>query len=321
MNLSKTFRKLLAASFVFLTPFSYAENNQAIKLVVGFSAGGSNDIVARIVAKKASEILNKNIIVVNQPGASGMIAAEGVAKAKPDGQTLLIASPTVLAIAPYITKTRKYNPLDDFVGIGTVAMNAQVIAVNPKIQVQNLKDLSLLTKERKLSLASAGASSLSHLTIEMLRAAGMGEVIHVPFKGGLLAANDTIAGHVDGVIMDIPPLKPFVQSGQLKAIATTGNNRSNFLPDVPTAHELGYQEINAVNWFAIVAPKGLDGSLADKLHAAFSKSVKDPEVINQLANAGIDPMTQQSREDFNKFLQEEIKKWNNVITAAKIAEQ
>ena len=289
-----------------------------VKVVVGFAAGGSNDIVARVVSKKAGEILGEILVVVNQPGASGAIAAEAVAKAKPDGQTLLLASPTVLAIAPHVMPDLRYHPQRDFVGIGTVAMNVQVLAINPSVKAKNMQEFLSLTRSNDLSMASAGNGALSHLTIELLRSSGGGKVTHIPFKGGAPATNDVVAGHVDGIIMDLPPLKSFIASGRLRALAVTSRTRSTFLPDVPTAIESGMRDVEAVNWFAVLAPKGTPGKTADLIHDAFSKAVKDPAVIKQLADAGIEPMTQASRADFDAFLQEELVRWGKVAATAKI---
>lgn len=290
----------------------------ATKLIVGFAAGGSNDIVARVVAKKAGELLGTNIVVVNQPGANGAIAAEAVARAKPDGKTLLIASPSVLAIAPVLNAALPYNPTKDFVGIGTVAVNAQVIAINPKVSATTLTEFLASSATTPATIASAGSGGLSHLTIEMLRFVSNANPTHVPFKGGALATNDVVAGHVDGIVMDLPPLKAFIESGKLRALAVTGRTRSSFLPAVPTAMEAGVRDMEAVNWFSVMAPKGTPKATADALHAAFTKAATDPAVVESLSKSGIEPMTQNSREDFDAFLQAELKRWKTVVDSAKI---
>jgi len=291
----------------------------AVKLVVGFAAGGSNDVVARIVAKKAAEILGVPIVVQNQPGANGAIAAEAVARAKPDGQTLLIASPSVLAIAPHLTPNLPYNPLTDFVGIGSVAVNAQVIAVNPGVKAQNMKEFLALTKSSDLTMGAAGTGGLSHLTIELLKLSAGVKLTVVPFKGGAPATNDAVAGHINGIVMDLPPLKSFIEAGRLRALAVTSQNRSKFLPGVPTAIEAGVRDMDAVNWFAILAPKGTPDKTADALYAAFTKAAQDPAVVETLAQSGIEPMTQKSRADFNTFLKSELERWGKVVKTANIA--
>lgn len=289
-----------------------------IKLVVGFAAGGSNDVVARVVAKKASEILGVPVIVQNQPGANGAIAAQAVATAKPDGQTLLIASPSVLAIAPHLVPNLPYKPLTDFVGIGGVAMNPQVIAINPNVKAQNMKEFLDLSKSSDLTMAAAGTGGLSHLTIEMLKLAADAKLTVVPFKGGAPATNDVVAGHVNGIVMDLPPLKSFIEASRLRALAVTSPNRSKFLPDVPTAIESGVRDMDAVNWFAILAPKGTPSQIADALHAAFTEAAQDPDVVETLAKSGIEPMTQKSRAEFNAFLKSELERWGKIVKAANI---
>lgn len=289
-----------------------------VKLVVGFAAGGSNDIVARIVAKKAGELLGQPIVVQNQPGANGAIAAEAVAKAAPDGKTLLIASPSVLAIAPHVTPNLPYDPVKDFEGIGSVAVNAQVIAVNPDVPAKNLQEFLKASKNTSFSVASAGNGGLSHLTIELLNLTAGVELTHVPYRGGALATNDAVAGHVNAIVMDLPPLKSFIESGRLRALAVTSKERSTFVPDVPTAIESGVGDMVAVNWFAILAPKGTPSGVADTLHDAFSRAARDPEVVESLAKAGIEPMTQASRAEFNAFLKGELERWGNVVKTANI---
>lgn len=291
-----------------------------VKLVVGFTAGGSNDIVARVIAQKASEILGETIIVQNQPGANGAIAAEAVARANPDGQTLLIASSSVLAIAPLLTPNLRYSPLDDFVGIGTVAVNAQVIAVNPDVKAQNMKEFLDLARSSDLTVGVAGIGGLAHLTIELLKlSAADVKLTLVPFRGGAPATNDVIAGHVDGIVMDLSPLKPFIESGRLRALAVTSRDRSSFLPNVPTAMESGLRNMEAVNWFGVLAPKGTPAGTADAMHAAFTKAAQDPSVVETLANSGIEPMTQSSRAEFDTFLKAELERWGKVVQTAGVA--
>lgn len=289
-----------------------------VRLIVGFAAGGSNDIVARIIAKRAAEILGETIIVQNQPGANGAIAAGAVARAKPDGQTLLIASPSVLTIAPHLMADLPYNPLNDFVGVGTVAVNAQVIAVNPNVKAQNMKEFLALAKSSDLTMGVAGVGALSHLTIELLKLSGGVKLTLVPFKGGAPATNDAIAGHIDGIVMDLPPLKSFIESGRLRALAVTSRTRSAFLPNVPTASESGLGDMEAVNWFAILAPKGTPAETADALHTAFTKAAQDPTVIETLAKSGIEPMTQSSRAEFDTFLRDELARWGKVVQTANV---
>ena len=141
----------------------------------------------------------------------------------------------------------------------------------------------------------------------------------MPYRGGALATNDAVAGHVNGIVMDLPPLKSFIESGRLRALAVTSPERSSFVPDVPTAIEAGIGDMVAVNWFAILAPKGTPPETADALHAAFTKAARDPEVVETLAKSGIEPMTQASRADFDSFLKGELEQWGNVVKSANIS--
>ena len=293
-----------------------APPNEPIRLVLGFAAGGSNDIVARIFAHKASDILGTPIIVENKPGANASIASEYVAKAPADGHTLLLGSASTLAINPHTVAGLRYDPLRDFVGIARVAMTPEVIAINPRVKAKTLAEFVALAKQQTVSMASSGYGGLPHLAIELLKTSADLKINHIPYKGGAPAATDTVGGHVDGIIMDLTPLQAFIKDGRLRALAVASKTRSAFLPDVPTTAELGYPRVEAVNWFAIVAPKGTPAAVADRLHTVFSQAAKDPGVMAQLGHSGIEPYTTQTRGELTAFLKSESERWKAVAAAA-----
>ncbi|HYG41288.1 MAG TPA: tripartite tricarboxylate transporter substrate binding protein [Bordetella sp.] len=295
--------------------------DKPLRLVLGFAAGGSNDVVARIVAAKAGELLGQPVVVENRPGANGVIATDLVANAQPDGYTLLLGSASTLAINPYTMAEIRYDPLRDFVGIGTVAMTPEVIAISPSVPAQTLEELVRLAGKQDVTMASSGTGGLPHLAIELFKTATKANVTHVPYKGGAPAATDVVAGHVDAIIMDLPPLRSFIESGRMRGLAVASKQRSPALPGLPTTAEAGLPEVTASNWFAVVAPKGTPAAIADQLHAAFTQAANDPGTVRQLAEAGIEPMTNPTRADFRKFLQDELQRWKGVATQAGVAVQ
>jgi len=316
---------LICSSSLFLSTAVAADEKsypkESVRLVLGFAAGGSNDVVARIIAAKASDILGATIVVENRPGAGGAIATEQVAKAQPDGYTLLLGSSSTLAINPHTVANIRYRPLEDLVPVAAVAMTPEVIAVNPSVKAENLDELISLARNGEVSMASSGAGGLPHLAIELLQTSAGVTMNHVPYKGGAPAATDVVGGHVDGIIMDLTPLQGFIRDGRMRAIAVTSKERSSFLPDLPSTTEAGLPDVVAVNWFAVMAPKGTPASLADRLHKVFTEAANDADVKQQLGQSGIEPMTMDSRAEFARFLEQELQRWGDIAEKAGVAVQ
>lgn len=287
-----------------------------IQMVVGFPPGGSNDVVARIIAPKMGEILGTSVIVVNKPGANALIGTAAVAKAEPDGYTITLGSASPLVISAYTYNNVPFDTLKDLVGISTVAATAELVAVNSTVPVKSLQELVALSQKRTVSIASSGNGGLPHLAIEVLKTASKGRIMHVPYKGAGPAINDAIGSHVDGIVVDIAGLYPHVVSGKLRPIATTDHQRSTVLPDVPTTVEQGMSELIAVNWFAVMAPAKTPKPIVDKLFDAVVKSMKAPDVIEQLKKVGIEPMIQKSPEAFSEFLKSEMVRWGAIAKAS-----
>jgi tripartite-type tricarboxylate transporter receptor subunit TctC len=210
--------------------------NRPIRFLVGFAAGGSSDIVARVIGQKMSEILGVAIPIENRTGANGTIAMRVAKEAAPDGYTMTIAGATVMAISPHTTANLGYDPVKDFVGVATVSKSPIVIATNPSVQAHNLKELIELSKGGDLTMGSSGVGGIAHLAIEMFNTAG-GKATHIPYTGGAPAATDVVAGHTKSLAMDLAPLQAFIEEGKLRAIAVVGQNRSIMQPNVPTAIE------------------------------------------------------------------------------------
>jgi tripartite-type tricarboxylate transporter receptor subunit TctC len=285
-----------------------------IRLIIGFPPGGSNDVVARLVAPRLGELLGAQVVVENRPGANATIATENVAKAAPDGYTIMLGSSSPLAISPFTYSKLGYDTLRDFVGIGQIALTPELGAVHPSVPARSLKELVALARSQpgKLNFASSGNGGLPHLALELLKSLARIDVQHVPYKGAGPAAVDLVGGHVEGMIIDFPALYPHVKAGKLRALFLAAEKRIGLLPDVPTSAEAGYPDLIAVNWFAIVAPIKTPRTIVDRLHGAFSKTMATPEVKERLLAQGVETSMSASPEAFAKFLRGELAKWSKV---------
>lgn len=286
--------------------------SKTIRMVVGFPPGGSNDVVARILAPKLAELLGAPVIVENKPGANATIGTNFVAKAPPDGYIITLGSLSPLVLSLYTYPQIPYNTQKDLTPITTVAMTPEIVAVHPSVPAKNLKELVELSRAKEVTLSSSGNGGLPHLAIELLKGISKGNFLHVPYKGAGPAVTDTIAGHVNGIIIDLPALSTFVKDGKLRALAVTSERRTDVLPNVPTSAEQGLPGLSAVNWFALMAPAKTPKPIVDKLHAAVIKATSSPQMKEELAKVGVEPYTMTSPEAFRKFLGEEMVRWSKI---------
>jgi tripartite-type tricarboxylate transporter receptor subunit TctC len=293
---------------------SFAQDfaGKPIRLVVGYPPGGSNDIVARIISQPLGEALGTQVIVENRAGASGVIGADYVAKAQPDGLTLLAASASPVVITPHTLPKIPFNTLTDFACINTVGLTPEAIAVPPSLGVNTLKELIALAKTRQISLSSSGNGGLPHLTIELLIQQSKGNILHVPYKGAGPAVTDTIAGHVNGIVMDVPPLYPLIQDGRLKALAVTSDKRVEFLPNVPTAQE-ELPGFSVSNWVGVFAPAKTPKAVVDKIDEALKKVVARPDVKDKLIKVAVVPSIMPTPDAFTKFVAGEFARWGKLV--------
>jgi tripartite-type tricarboxylate transporter receptor subunit TctC len=222
----------------------------------------------------------------------------------------------VIAINPVVTESAGQDPIKNFVGLGTVAMTPQVLAVNPSIAARTINEFVALSQKQEISVASAGIGGLPHLAIELIQSLEKAKLLHVPYRGGAPAATDVVAGHVNGIVMDLPVVQPFIANGQMRPIAVLNDKRSAALPDVASSVEQGAKELVAVNWYGLLAPANTPEPIADRLFRAFSAAANDPDVKAKLAEIGIEPMTSSSRADFIQFLNREMARWAAVAKVA-----
>lgn len=320
--LGKHLRRLTAISSLTLLASTAAAQSafpsQPLTLVVGFPPGGSNDIVARIIAPKVSAQLGVPVVVENRAGANATIGTDSVVRAKPDGYTITLGSASPMAISPHTYSKLPYNPLTDLRAITTVAQTPELIAVHPSVPAKTLTELVALSQHQELNLSSSGAGGLPHLAIELLKTESAGKIVHVPYKGASPAITDAVGGHVQGVIMDLPALKSMVDAKKLVPIAVTHTQRSDVMPNVPTSVEAGFPNVMAFNWFAIMAPSRTPDDVTNTLHQAFVKAAHDPDVIKQLSEAGITSFTQASPAEAQRFLESESSRWGKIARAANV---
>lgn len=292
---------------------------KTVTVVVPFPAGGSSDMVGRVLAQKMAEKIGGTFIVENKPGATGAIGAASVKNAPADGHTLLVSSLAVFVVNPHLQKSLPYDPSKDF-DLLTVAVQApNVLVANPALPVKTVADViaHLRKNPGKVAFASSGAGSSDHLTAELFWQQTGTEGLHVPYKGGAPAIQDLIAGHADLSFQNINAVISQIQAGKLKAIAITSAKRSPLLPNVPTLAESGVKNAEVYSWQAVAAPKGLPADVKAKLLSAMVAGLKEPEVAKKLTDMGFEVVAN-TPEQFAKYQAQELARWKTVIDTGKI---
>lgn len=266
--------------------------SRPITLIIPFPAGGTTDVVGRIVAERLTAELGQTVVAENRGGAGGSIGSNAIAKAKPDGYTLGIATVSTHGINPAVYKKLPFDAKKDFTPITNVAAVPNIVTVNPKVKAQNMQEFVALAKAEPgaLSYASAGHGSVANMMGELFKMASKTDLLHVPYRGSGPALTDTLAGQVDTFFDNLPTSLPHVKSGKLRALAVAWPQRVTALPDVPTFAEVGLPEVNDASWFGLIAPAGLPADILEKLNAATVKVLKSPEVIERLASLGAAPI-------------------------------
>jgi tripartite-type tricarboxylate transporter receptor subunit TctC len=294
--------------------------SRTIHLVVGFAPGGINDIVARLIAPKMSEALGQSVIVENRPGAGGTIGADQVARAEPDGYTLLLSSVSNLAMASTLYKDLPYDATKDFAPVALVAASPNIMVVNPAFPVHGVKDLIKLAKEKpgSINYASAGIGTSNHLTVELLKTMTGIDIVHVPFKGDAPAVTAVLANQIPMMFPTLPVALPYIKSGKLRAVAVSSAKRSPLLPDVPTVAESGDLPEFAVSvWVGVVAPRKTPEPIIGKLNAALHQAVAAADVGEHLATLGAEPAAD-TPDEFARYIASETTQWSRVARMANL---
>ena len=293
--------------------------NRLIRLLVPFAPGGSNDIIARIIGERMSDALSQSVVIDNRPGAGGVIGTELVAKAVPDGYTLMIGATSTLAANPSLYTKMNLDPTRDLTPITQIARGPFVLAVPSSLPASSVRELIAIakTKPGELNYGSSGVGSSLQLTAELFKAMARVDIVHVPYKGLGPALTDLVAGRIQIIFSDMAGLLPFVQSGQLRALAVTSVKRSPLLPNLPTLAEAAVEGYEATSWYGVLGPKAMPADIVAKLNGELARIVHDPAMKEKYASLGIEPVTDTPQE-FAAHIRSEMDKWRLVVTTAGI---
>jgi tripartite-type tricarboxylate transporter receptor subunit TctC len=292
-----------------------------ITLVVPYTPGGSTEILARIVGQKLGERLDQAVVVEMKPGAGTVIGAAAVAQAPPDGYTLLMATPTPMAINVTVHKKLPYDPATDFVPLAMVAYAPFLLLVNPALPVHSVKELIAYAKANPgtLSYGSGGVGAPHHLYMELFKSMTGTQMTHVPYKGSLPALNDVVGGHIALMFCDIPPAAGMVAAGKVRVLAVSTAARVPSYPDVPTVAEAGVPGFAVAGWFMIVAAARTPAAIVDKLHNALIAVMNEPDVKARITQLSLVPLPTPSVADMQAYVKSEIARWGKVVQQAGIA--
>lgn len=319
-------RKLvLAASMLPLAASAQSSLNKSrpIRILVGFAPGTPPEVVARILAEHMSRTTGLSFIVENRPGAGGSIAADAVAKAAPDGHTLMMGVAANLAVAPHLLPSVKYNPATDFSAIGFVQRSPYFLTVNSAAPINSLKDLVELNRKNpgSVSIAIPGLGTPHHLALELLMSKTGTRFTAVPFPGSLPLVTETVSGRVTGMLdAAFPLVLDFVRQGKLRQIAVTDTERSARFPDVPTTVEQGYPDLTLYSWWGMVGPAGMPEAMVRELNQALNAALASPEVKQRISNEGFDEKAQRSSTpaEFATWIRNEYAQAGRIVKEAGI---
>ena len=321
-NLSRRLVLLAGALTLALPQLATAQSwpTKPIKLIIPFAAGGTTDILGRLLAQQLTKDLGQNVIVENKGGAGGNIAAEFVAQAPADGYTIMLASGSMLTVNPSLYKKLPVNYSKDFVNITNVASGPMLLSVSTKIPVKNLNEFITYAKTKDLNFGSAGIGSQVHMAAENLTYSANIPATHVPYKGESAAINDLVSGQIDFMVGNLTAATGFAKAGQIKPIAVTSAKRIKQLPDVPTVAESGIPGFESTGWFGLVAPANTPKVITDKIYDATVKAVKSDAMQKSLELNGLSPVVN-SQKDFDAQIKAESANWEKVIKGRNISAQ
>ncbi|MGD9881429.1 MAG: Bug family tripartite tricarboxylate transporter substrate binding protein [Reyranella sp.] len=311
-------RSLIAASLVAALPArAQAWPTKPIKLVVPYAPGGTTDVIARMIAEHLGQRLGQNIIVDNKPGKGAMVGTALVAKAAPDGYTLLMSVISGLSISPTLYGGADFNPMGDFIHVSLASRNPSVLVVNPGFSARTFQEYVDYAKANpgKLAFATSGAGSSNHLLGARLEQVIGAALVHVPYRGAGPAMVDTIAGNVPSMFDSLPSAAPHIKAGKVRALAVSGEQRSPAFPDVPTMKEQGFPDLISYSWFGISVPAKTPQTIVDRLAKEMQAVLKEPAVVKRWEEIGAEGSTMTPAE-FSRFVQAEIDKWTPVVKAS-----
>jgi tripartite-type tricarboxylate transporter receptor subunit TctC len=290
--------------------------NKPIRLIVPFPAGGPNDIIARVVGQRMTELIKQPVLIDNRGGQAGVLGTDAVAKANPDGYTIGIVSASALAISPTMEKVA-YDVARDFAPVTLVATVPEMLVVTSNVPANNMTELVALAKAQpgKLNYASAGVGGLPHLAGELFKLTAKLDIVHVPYRGAAPAINDLLGQQVQMTFLDLPVLLPHIKAGTLRGIALGAPQRAPTAPDVPTTAEVGMPDLLIENWYGMIAPAKTPETIVAALNRIANEAMADPSVKQKLADQGL-TLAGDTPEHFRGFIDAETKKWAKVIKDA-----
>jgi tripartite-type tricarboxylate transporter receptor subunit TctC len=292
---------------------------KAVRLIMPYPAGGSTDIVGRLIAERLTAVLGQVVLVDNKPGASAQIGTELAAKAPADGYTLLMATSTN-AINHALNQNLPYDFATEFQPIALIAKAGQVLVVHPSLPARTVREFITLAKARsgQLTYASSGTGTSGHLAMEALAIAAGIKLLHVPYKGNAPALNDLLGGQVVSGFANVVSVMPQVKQGRLRALGISSEKRSALAPDVPTIAELGFAGFDITAWFGIIARSAVPNAIIMRLNQEIVQILKSKETREKLLSYGLDPSPIDSTREFADFLQTDIKRWSNLVKQANL---
>ena len=316
---SRYFKKAMALALVCSWGMAQAFPDKTITIVVPTAAGGGNDAMARVIAQKMAPLLGQPLVVENKAGANGSIASEFVARAQPDGHTILFGYVATHAMNPALQKLR-YDPLSDFEPVGLVGFSPTLMVVTSQLKATDAKAIlaTIKANDGKFSYASAGNGTAPHFAAELYKLNMKVNLMHVPYKGSAPAVNDTVAGHTQIMFPSLFTALPHVKSGKLHAVGVAGSRRSSALPDVPTLKELGVPGVDVTQWYGLFVPAKTPKAVVDKLNAALNKVLSDKDTVTRIEAQGADVETS-TPEELRTLVREDLAKWRHVVRQAKLS--
>jgi tripartite-type tricarboxylate transporter receptor subunit TctC len=310
-------RIMLLACLVWLSPtFAHAQSwpTKPIHVIVSSGAGGTADILARMIGERLAPALGQPVVIENRPGAGGHLGAGLVARAEPDGYTLLMSGSPTHSVGPHLFKRLTYEPMRDVPPVAMVAIAPNLLAVNASLPVRSLNDLVQLAREKpgQLTYSSAGNGTSGHLAAELLKDMARIDMRHVPYKSGPEAVTGVLSGDVDFIFFTVPAVLPQVEAGKLRALAITSAARSRFVPNVPTVAEAGFSGFEVLAWYALFAPRQTPKPIVAKLSAEIEKIVDLPDIRDKMVQLGAEPRYM-NPEQLTSFVSVESPKWGKLI--------
>lgn len=292
--------------------------SRPLRLMVGFAPGGAADLAARVMAEALSQRLSQAVVIENRPGAGGIVAAQAVSKADPDGYTMLFGS-LAMSVQLALDPSMKFDPLRELAPIGLISEAANVLEVPAESPVRSVRQLVESARGKSLSFGSSGIGTSLHLSGEMLKHATKSDMVHVPYKGSGPALTDLMAGRIDYMFDSLASSMPFIRAGKLRALAVTSRTRSSHLPDVPTMAESGFPDIETSVWFGLFAPPGTPAPAIVRIAGAINASLQDPQVARRLTELSMDIVKSDSPEKFGEFFARDVQRWKETIARVNVS--